>query len=557
MKIFSLLETKYYQMESVVRNFLSQTLSKYNIIYGNNTVFGQLIQVLNAVSQNMMLYIEDAMVEQNKYTAQRKKSIYGLAALSGYNPSLGKAASVQLALTYIPNNSTGLNVVLNNKTPLTCTQNGLIYNLILPQESIVLNIEDNVTRYINAVQGKFETQTFVSTGGEYYTQNIKFLGNLDEDYIEVKVNNVIWEKKDSLYDMNANGQEWTYKVSPVGGIDLIFGNGTYGRPLKSDDVIEVTYLTHDGEAGNLDTKLETYFVFENSLKDISGEEIDGNSVFNITFSIEDSVSSGTNSEHIDQVRRMIGLNSRSLVLASPENYKNLLNKFSFCGYNRTWSERGSLVINSIVMRNYKLLMANGQDYFKLKENDLVLTPAQKSSIVNYIENSGRQLAGITYNIFDPEIRKYALFIYVTLKNPNANKEYITSKIKDIVGNFFAEIPSDIFIPKSDIVYVIKNEINEIDGVDVYFLSEANESALNNKFYINKIYKYDSSKGVYKISTEKVYLFDNENPGLGLDEHGNIYLDSDEQFPAIMGGWSYVNQNGDVVNVIDPVTIVYK
>jgi hypothetical protein len=269
------------------------------------------------------------------------------------------------------------------------------------------------------------------------------------------------------------------------------------------------------------------------------------------------VSSGTNSEHIDQVKKMIGLNSRSLVLASPENYKNLLNKFSFCGYNRTWSERGSLVINSIVMRNYKLLMANGKDYFKLKENDLVLTPAQKSSIVNYIENSGKQLAGITYNIFDPEICKYAIFIYITLKNPNANKEYITSKIKDIVGNFFAEIPSDIFIPKSDIVYIIKSEINEIDGVDVYFLSETNESAVNNKFYINKIYKYDSSKGVYKISTEKVYLFDNENPGLGLDEHGNIYLDSDEQFPVIMGGWSYINHNGDEVNVIDPVTIVYK
>lgn len=557
MKIFSLLETKYYQMESVVRTFLSQTLSKYNIIYGENTIFGQLISVLNAVTQNMMLYIEDAMVEQNKYTAQRKKSIYGLAALSGYNPSLGKASAVQLAVTYIPNNTRGLNVVLNNKTPLLCTQNGLLYNLILPQEAVVLNVDKNVTRYINAVQGKFETQTFVVTGGEYYTQNFKFVGNLDEDYIEVKVNNELWTKRDSLYDMNPDGREWTYKISPISGIDIIFGNGTYGRPLKSDDVVEITYLTHDGEAGNLDTKLETYFIFENSLMDISGDEVDGNSVFNITFSIEDSVSSGTNSEHIDQVRSMIGLNSRSLVLSSADNYKNLLNKFSFCGYNRTWSEKGSLIINSIIMRNYKLLMANGKDYFKLKENDLVLTAAQKSSIINYIENSGKQLAGTIYKIFDPEICKYALYIYITLKSQNSDKEYITSKIKDLIGNFFADIQSDIFVPKSDIIQLIKNEIKEIDGVDIYFLSNVNETALRNKYYFNKTYNYDPSKGVYVISTEKVYLYDDDNPNLGLDEHGNIYLKSDEQFPAIMGGWSYINDNGDEVNVIDPVTIVYK
>lgn len=557
MKIFSLLETKYYQMESVVRTFLSQTLSKYNIIYGENTVFGQLISVLNSVSQNMMLYIEDAMVEQNKYTAQRKKSIYGLAALSGYNPSLGKAAAVQLAVTYIPNNTHGLNVVLNNKTPLLCTQNGLLYNLILPQEAVVLNVDKNVTRYINAVQGKFETQTFVVTGGEYYTQNFKFVGNLDEDYIEVKVNNELWTKRDSLYDMNPDGREWTYKISPISGIDIIFGNGTYGRPLKSDDVVEITYLTHDGEAGNLDTKLETYFIFENNLMDISGDEVDGNSVFNITFSIEDSVSSGTNSEHIDQVRSMIGLNSRSLVLSSADNYKNLLNKFSFCGYNRTWSEKGSLIINSIIMRNYKLLMVNGKDYFKLKENDLVLTAAQKSSIVNYIENSGAQLAGAVYKIFDPEICKYAVYIYLTLKSQNSDKEYITSKIKDLIGNFFADIQSDIFIPKSDIIQLIKNEIKEIDGVDVYFLSNVNETALRNKYYFNKTYKYNPSKGVYEVATEKVYLYDGDNPNLGLDEHGNIYLKSDAQFPAIMGGWSYINDNGDEVNVIDPVTIVYK
>jgi hypothetical protein len=61
-------------MVSSITTYLSKVLSNAGVAYGNNTVFGQFINVLSAATQNLMLYIEDAMVEQNKYTAQRKKS---------------------------------------------------------------------------------------------------------------------------------------------------------------------------------------------------------------------------------------------------------------------------------------------------------------------------------------------------------------------------------------------------------------------------------------------------------------------------------------------------
>ena len=154
MKIFGLLDIQYTNFVQSVKNYLSNTLSDYDESYGNSTIFGQIINVLSATVQNIMLYIEDAFTEQNKYTAQRKKSIYGLAALSGYQPSLGKATGVQLKVNFIPSNTQGLNVVINNKERLTCTQNGLQYNIILPQEAVVLSIEkDNSTRYMYAVQG--------------------------------------------------------------------------------------------------------------------------------------------------------------------------------------------------------------------------------------------------------------------------------------------------------------------------------------------------------------------------------------------------------------------
>ena len=207
MKLFSLLDTTYSRFVSSIKNSLSETLSDYGEKYGNSTIFGQMINVLSSTVQNIMLYIEDAFVEQNKYTAQRKKSIYNLATLSGYNPYLGKASTVQLSINFVPNNSESTRVIINNHEKLTCTQNGLDYNIVLPQEAIVMKIED-VDRVVQAVQGRFEKQTFVVTGGKYYSINVQYNGNLDEDYVNVWVNNELWERA-SFYDMGPDAcQYW-------------------------------------------------------------------------------------------------------------------------------------------------------------------------------------------------------------------------------------------------------------------------------------------------------------------------------------------------------------
>ena len=558
MRLFSLLDTQYNAFLSKVHSYLSKMLSNKDVQYGSNTIFGQIITVVGNAMQNILLYIEDALVEQNKYTAQRKKSIYGLAALSGYQPSLGKASVASIKLGFMLNNEGSYNIVLKNKEPLTCTQNGLKYNIMLPQEGIILSIDkDNTSKYFNAVQGIFESQRFISKGGQYYTVNFKFVGNLDTDYMTVKVNNEIWEYAASLYDMHSDGKQYTFKTSLDGSIDIIFGNEAHGRALQPDDIIDVTYLIHDGESGNLDPDLETYFVFDNNLEDTDGEVFDANSLFNITFAETDPITSGSNSETMQHMREMIGLNSRSLVLANPDNYKVLINRFGFCGYNRTWSDANSMVVNSLIIKNYKNEVAVGNDYFKLTEKDFYLSDAQKKSIYDYIESSGGQLASTKYNIFDPELCKYALYVYITLKSSKYNKDLISKQIRHYVGDFFTNIQSDMFIPKSDIIQVIKNNIEGIDSVDIYILSQKNEEALYKEQYTEDTYVLNNLTGQYIKKTENVKVYAGENPNLGLDNHGNIYLKSDRQFPVLMGGWKYYNDDQDEVQITDPLTIIFE
>jgi hypothetical protein len=256
---------------------------------------------------------------------------------------------------------------------------------------------------------------------------------------------------------------------------------------------------------------------------------------------------------------MIGLNSRSLVLAHPKHYKAFISRFSFCGYNRTWSDPGSMSIKSIILKNYKLQLKNGLDYFNLRANDFVLSNVQKESIYNCIENTGNQLAGVTYQIIDPEICKYMIYVHIKPKSMQYEKEYINNKIKTLLGEFFSNVNSDIFIPKSDVIQLLKNNIEEIDGVDIYFMNEKNEKAIIEKQYVKKTTTFDPSTGIYNTKQETIYLYDGENPNIGLDGHGNIFLDNDDQFPVLMGGWCYQNPNmsNQVIQVNDPVVIVYE
>lgn len=557
MRLFNLRNIQFQQiLEDIQKYLMSSTGSVKSI--NKNTIFGQLMTVVAGVAHNIMLYIEDSLIEQNKYTAQRKKSVIGLAALSGYQPSYGKASGVWVRISHKANNRNSLDVIIQDHQRIICSQNGLYYNLVLGKSAMVVKCDTNLANdYIYAVQGQFETQRFTASGGAFYAQNMKFTGFIDTDYMTVKVNDEEWERVDSLYDMAPNAKQYMVRYNPVGGIDVIFGNGINGRIVNPDSSIEVNYLLHDGESGNFDANESTYFLFATKVSDIAGQPVDGNTCFEIRLATGDSVAAGANSESINQIRQMIGFNSRSLILSDSNAYRAFLNKFSFVGYNRTWSEPGQLQVNSLVMRNYKQYCTQGSDYFNLREDQFSLTRIQKDSIQNAIMVSGSQLAGTQYNILDVELCKYSLYVYIKLKSDDTDREIIRTKIRSLVGGFFGDIQSDSYIPKSDIINLIKENVPEVDGVTCYFLSERNEEALRKLQYNDEQNIFNPVTGTYRKKVVTVKLIPGENPMLGLDAHGNISIDADNQFPVLMGGWSFLNNSGQVVDVSDPLTIVFE
>ena len=63
--------------------------------------------------------------------------------------------------------------------------------------------------------------------------------------------------------------------------------------------------------------------------------------------------------------------------------------------------------------------------------------------------------------------------------------------------------------------------------------------------------------LYDFAGENVKVYDGENPNLGLDSHGNIWLKNDSQFPILMGGWDYKNDDGELVTITDPLIITFE
>lgn len=558
MKILDTLSMTFERYMTQVKSYMQENVPNFSRI-GNSSVIGQLINVIGASVNNVMIYLQDAFAEQNKYTAQRKKSIYGLAAQTGFNASLGYAAGLNFRMTYMPNNVNDLTYILKNKTKVLCTQNGLTYNIILPQENVIFTTaKDMSSKQIYAVEGTFETQEFISTGGQLYSINVVFNGDCDITYTEVYVNDELWTRRESLYDMAADGKEYVIHTSLNKGFDIIFGNDNFGRSLKVDDKITVNYLTHNGELGNIDYSLPVSIVFSDPIVDASGNEINADEVFNIEIA-ERPANNGTYSDKTDFVKEMIGYNSRAMVLADEKNYKLYLSRISFVGWNHTWSEEGSLVVNSIILKNYKTQMENGDEYFNLKEKDFILSDEQKKSIQTSIKNSGSQLAGTVLNIFDPKLVKYAVYVYIKMNDVSYDKTLIQDNIHKLIGQFMGDINSDTIIAKSDIVHLLKSNIDNIDSVDIYFLSERNEKAIIDGKYTIENYIYNPKTKLYDTKSTTYSVVG--DPGLGLDAHGNIFVESVFQFPVLMGGWQYVSSSSafekQYTTVSDPVIIVFE
>lgn len=539
MKLFKILQTSFDNYDQTIRSYLSKTFNNLGLQYTHTQIFGVIFDGIKGVMQNMMFYIEDALNEQNIFTATRKRSVYSLAKLSGYDAYYGSSARGTILCKLFINNGLDSNttkIYIENHTPIVNRNTGTTYLIELPTEYYVVDVSKPLINHeFKIVQGEYTTNNFVSEGRPLESFSIYSVDLFDKESLKVFVDGEEYKQVANFYDMSEQGHEYVCEVGYENSFNIIFGNGVYGNKLIEGQNIKVEYLRHIGIIGNILPDEVSLFKFAAAGKDVFGNNIDLNKY--LTLELTKCVSGGTNSDSIEFIRNMVGKNSRSLVLASKDNFELFFKRFSFIGTVNCWSETNSMYIIASCTKNLSKELKNPEKYFELSENKILLEDSQKEMIQTTLDNSQKSFAGMTLKFEDPIIRKFAMMCYVKLDNVY-ERDVVKTTIKKYIALYFMnKLTNTQFIPKSDLIKYLLDNIKQIKSLEVTFYSDLAEKCYYDTYYYDYVFK--EINGTFDYVKRKVMYESDVQPG--LDKFGNISLNSKLEMPLISSIKYYPNK----------------
>lgn len=506
--------------------YLQKVYSQSRNVFTVASAWGQILFVLQNLSQLILYFIEDSITELNIFQATRDYSVKSLARIAGYDP--GRASTAQGEISIKWNNKTadivGGAVIIPNNIRIRCEQNGLFYSLIMNTNKTKVLLTPGESKKFKTVQGTFKTASFTGNQKLLQSFNVNSIAGayVDQQYVGVFIDEEKWKKYDSLYDIPYDGKGFLSRMGISTGIDIYFGNTNFGKIPRRGSIVRVEYLETLGYSGNIvSTKNNPLtFVFTGPGEDIFGNEINLNNYLNIHNEIDPSF--GSDPESIDLIRLVAPKTSRSYVFANASNYEIFLERlgiFSQISAFSTFDDdnlEDDNVIYIYLIPNITLNLESNEDYFNLNIQDFLLTNSQKLQILNLLEDSGSMIATSVVKILEPRITRYVGNALITVFE-GYDLDIIKDNIREQVSEYFIGLNRRDRVPKSDIIAIIEG-IPGIDSVSFYFIGQKNEK------------NQESISGLKNISLKE------KSKLLGLNEHGDIIMDKDEMV-LLRGGFS--------------------
>lgn len=567
-KFLSTSRVKVNEMIQDTRSYISRLYGRTEELFTTASPFSQILDVLGEISKLILFYVEGSTVEQNILTAQNTESIYGLARLAGHDPFRGASAMGEIKIRLNTTAATeiagdAINIPAN--AIIESTANGMQY--ICKTNADQFRIEKSNSNYIfiPVIQGKVETQTVTATGALLQSFNIVTKGITDHHNVKVIVNSKLWTKYDSLYDMKVGTEGYLVKTGISGGLDIYFGNGSFGLIPPSGASIMIEYVITDGALGNLTGSKDLAFRFITEGYDTLGTEYDLNEILEKSFTVAPVL--GANPESTQLTKLIAPLQSHSFVLANPTAYEHFLSRYGMFSYLDAYNttDDGYIdddnVIYLFMLPDVKRKISKNNDYFNLGLDEFFFSSEEKNGILELIENSGQQMVTSEVKIVEPKPQYFRMDIKVRYFE-GYNKSTLYSEIRSKVSEYLINITRRDRLPKSDIIAIIEG-IEGIDSVNVRFVSKAEEDARRLGYYVlEKIIVTPSTPVLEDIGNgkQKFIFFKrtiqqqkvNFEPNsalpedvINLDSFGDILLER-EEVALFRGGW-VDRENAEVVD----------
>jgi hypothetical protein len=574
LKFLSTLRTTATQIKDDARVYISRIYGRAGTLFTEASPFAQILSVMSEIQELILFYLEDAIVEQNIYTAQHVESIYGMSRLTGHDATRGFAATGEIEFRWKPgvdfDKISGSGITIDSRAELKFDLNGLTYTLLTDKDRFRLE-KSNSTKISTAIiQGKFQTQSFTGDGEPLQSINVQTAGLSDHSKITVSVNGEVWTKQESLYDLHRDEKAYLVKTGISGGLDVYFGNTAFGMRPPVGSKIEVEYVVHDGKKGNIDDSNDLTLKWMAQGEDSVGEQHDLNNFLDIT--VTSSPKMGTDRESTQFTKIMTPLASKSFVLATPDNYEYFLSRYGIFSYLDAYNTTEDQyldddnVIYIFAIPDVRKKLAKNQDYFSVPQEEMFFDDQEYEKMRKVLQDSGQQMVTTEVVFVKPKIRKYSMDVNVRFFE-GFTKDEISNAIRSKIDEYLLNVTRRDKLPKSDIVYILE-EIEGIDAVNVRFISETEETARRIGYFESKTVqvvpqepvtlenvgngkqKYVFFKRIEEVNTVEV----DENTVIpeevvGLDRWGDIIMEK-EEVAVFRGGWQ--DRDGD--EIVDDVLI---
>lgn len=511
-------------------NFLQSAYNQTNSVFTVASAWGQILFVLQNLSQLILYFIEDSITELNISQATRDYSVRSLARVSGYDPARASAAQGEVSLSWNTREGEvgGGAVIITNNTQIRCLQNGKTYSLRFASPQITIPLVGGNSVRSKIVQGTFENAIVTGSGQALQSFNLPSSSGsfLDQFYVDVYVNEEQWKRYDSLYDIPLAGKGYLVRSGINEGLDLYFGNSFFGLIPQRGSRIRIQYLKTSGLSGNATSTKDNplTYRFVGTGTDLFGKEVDLNTYINITQGLDPAF--GLNPDSIPLIRLVAPKTSRSFVFANAENYEIFLNKLglfsqiqAFSTFDDDYLDDDNVVYIYLVP-DVTLNLSTNEDYFNVPTQSFLLTAAQKARVLNLIEDSGSMIATTVVKIVQPVISKYIANVVLTVFE-GFDPETIRQQIRQRVSDYMLNVKRRDKIPRSDMIALIES-IPGVDSVAFYFVGQNNEENITNL------------QSVPNIDQNAL------NEVLGLDPFGDIIIGRNE-LVLLRGGWK--DRNG--------------
>ena len=574
LKFLSTLRTTAMQIKDDARVYISRIYGRAGTLFTEASPFAQILSVMSEIQELILFYLEDAIVEQNIYTAQHVESIYGMSRLTGHDATRGFAATGEIEFRWKPgvdfDKISGSGITIDSRAELKFDLNGLTYTLLTDKDRFRLE-KSNSTKISTAIiQGKFQTQSFTGDGEPLQSINVQTAGLSDHSKITVSVNGEVWTKQESLYDLHRDEKAYLVKTGISGGLDVYFGNTAFGMRPPVGSKIEVEYVVHDGKKGNIDDSNDLTLKWMAQGEDSVGEQHDLNNFLDIT--VTSSPKMGTDRESTQFTKIMTPLASKSFVLATPDNYEYFLSRYGIFSYLDAYNTTEDQyldddnVIYIFAIPDVRKKLAKNQDYFSIPQEEMFFDDQEYEKMRKVLQDSGQQMVTTEVVFVKPKIRKYSMDVNVRFFE-GFTKDEISNAIRSKIDEYLLNVTRRDKLPKSDIVYILE-EIEGIDAVNVRFISETEETARRLGYFESKTVqvvpqepvtlenvgngkqKYVFFKRIEEVNTVEVdetTVIPEEV--VGLDRWGDIIMEK-EEVAVFRGGWQ--DRDGD--EIVDDVLI---